>query len=770
MATDAQIQQLSNELISLTRIMRDMVDASSRTVAAQRANIVSSMEQQEEMEKFEKALRGNRKLTSQQEKLVKDAIALKKQEQKAEREYLKARNESIRADRNARTPEAEKQRLATLALGAQRRLQAAQAATQQATQGLGVSMSGLTKTTNLTSAALAWFGNTLAAQGKQLLAQNKANSGVVEGTGSLAMALFEQQNVALKYRMTGAEFAEISTKNRQMINAMGGSTLAFAQMTPTITRMQILTGDATEALRLTSEVATDFAKKGIRPTMDVMERYTDDLVQLQRRTGMSTRQAAEYFDAIASDVDSIDILRSARKEEREAILRSQRALVEQSIAAGMSAEQAQRAAKMLNSMVAAKPLDRLKQAARVRALSGAMGIAGGDDAANAIIAGKRATAEQREKANDFFQRAAGAMDQAAGQGLGGEIFATQLADKLGLEQYFGKDSPFSTTLGDTMKPAFADLKQAYVDASKDWGAQQVNWLADIWKQLTLILGGDHWGGVIASGITWIVSAIAGGKLVSALAGKVGNIMQGGKGILGRTGGAVATTVGEGAAGVGAAGAAGAGAAGAAGASKLARAGQLAKGVAITAAIAGVAGAGVDWAAGKAGVGGKQIDEDQDEANWQRASAWEKTQSAIPRLIEKLGSFAFLDNMANEARAERIAKETAYLDAKAADGAAQPKTGPASPEAQGEAIKKTAESSNEIKVATMATADRLAEQIKKMDSSNDFLKKIADLSERQIELSERQLVALTMTERERTDGTNRTNLRRDSKFGAQYNYV
>lgn len=760
MATDAQIQQLSNELVSLTRIMRDMVDASSRTVAAQRANIVSSMEQQEEMEKFEKALRGNRKLTTQQEKLVKDAIALKKQEQKAEREYLKARNESIRADRNARTPEIEKQRLATLALGAQRRLQAAQAATQQATQGLGVSMSGLTKTTNLTSAALAWFGNTLAAQGKQLLAQNKANSGVVEGTGSLAMALFEQQNVALKYRMTGAEFADISAKNRQMINAMGGSTLAFAQMTPTITRMQILTGDATEALRLTGEVATDFAKKGIRPTMDVMERYTDDLVQLQRRTGMSTRQAAEYFDAIASDVDSIDILRSARKEEREAILRSQRALVEQSIAAGMSAEQAQRAAKMLNSMVAAKPLDRLKQAARVRALSGAMGIAGGDDAANAIIAGKRATAEQREKANDFFQRAAGAMDQAAGQGLGGEIFATQLADKLGLEQYFGKDSPFSTTLGDTMKPAFADLKQAYVDASKDWGAQQVNWLADIWKQLNLILGGDHWGGVIASGITWIVSAVAGGKLVSALAGKVGGLMQGGKGILGRTGGAVATTVGEGVAG----------AAGAAGASRLARAGQLAKGAAITAAIAGVAGAGVDWAAGKAGAGGKDIDEDEDEANWQRASAWEKTQSAIPRLIEKLGSFAFLDNMANEARAERIAKETAYLDAKAADGAAQPKTGPASPEAQGEAIKKTAESSNEIKVATMATADRLAEQIKKMDSSNDFLKKIADLSERQIELSERQLVALTMTERERTDGMNRSNLRKDSKFGAQYNYV
>lgn len=86
-------------------------------------------------------------------------------------------------------------------------------------------------------------------------------------------------------------------------------------------------------------------------------------------------------------------------------------------------------------------------------------------------------------------------------------------------------------------------------------------------------------------------------------------------------------------------------------------------------LAGVAagGAAVDWVAGQFGVGkdaeGKplKIDEKQDEANWNRMSTWEKMQSGLARGIEKVGGAFFMDNMANQARSERIAKETAYLN-------------------------------------------------------------------------------------------------------------
>ena len=96
---------------------------------------------------------------------------------------------------------------------------------------------------------------------------------------------------------------------------------------------------------------------------------------------------------------------------------------------------------------------------------------------------------------------------------------------------------------------------------------------------------------------------------------------------------------------------------------------------------------------------------------------------------------------------------------------KPKADPAAEQA-----KKTADSNAEIKVATISSADSLAAQVKKMDSSNDILKKIADMTEKQLDLAERQLVALTMTDKERQSMDNKKNLRKDSKFGAQYNYV
>ena len=71
---------------------------------------------------------------------------------------------------------------------------------------------------------------------------------------------------------------------------------------------------------------------------------------------------------------------------------------------------------------------------------------------------------------------------------------------------------------------------------------------------------------------------------------------------------------------------------------------------------------VDAIAGAFGYGGKKIDEEQDDKNWERASLFEKIQSAPARGLEKIGSL-FGGNLANEARAERIKKETAYLDAK-----------------------------------------------------------------------------------------------------------
>ena len=89
-------------------------------------------------------------------------------------------------------------------------------------------------------------------------------------------------------------------------------------------------------------------------------------------------------------------------------------------------------------------------------------------------------------------------------------------------------------------------------------------------------------------------------------------------------------------------------------------GKFAKGAAIAAA----AGYVIDAGMGSMGVGKDvKIDEEADDRNWQKASTTEKMQSAIPRGIEKIGSLFFLDNLVKEAKAERITKETAYINSK-----------------------------------------------------------------------------------------------------------
>lgn len=88
------------------------------------------------------------------------------------------------------------------------------------------------------------------------------------------------------------------------------------------------------------------------------------------------------------------------------------------------------------------------------------------------------------------------------------------------------------------------------------------------------------------------------------------------------------------------------------------------GKALPFAAAGLALAGgnaIDSVASNFDVGGKEIDTKQDDSNWEKMSTLEKIQSGAARGIEKVGGFIGLDNMANEAKSQRIASETAYLE-------------------------------------------------------------------------------------------------------------
>ena len=140
------------------------------------------------------------------------------------------------------------------------------------------------------------------------------------------------------------------------------------------------------------------------------------------------------------------------------------------------------------------------------------------------------------------------------------------------------------------------------------------------------------------------------------------------------GGDTIKTAAAAAAGAGGAGAAGAGGGGDGGlglgdlAGLATGAGSMIKGAAkyaLPAAVMYGAGRAVDYGAGALGVGKDekgndlQVDTKADDSNWNRMSMLEKAQSGLARGIEKAGDFV-APNMANQARADRVKKESEYF--------------------------------------------------------------------------------------------------------------
>jgi hypothetical protein len=470
-------------------------------------------------------------------------------------------------------------------------------------------------------------------------------------------------------------------------------------------------------------------------------------------------------------------------------------MVQQAIAVGMTAEQAKEATKMLNKMVDAKPLDRLRQAAKIRALSGALGIAGGNEAADALIAGKRATAVQKQAIMQFGQNAANAMDQAARQGFGSEIVASQLMDKLDLDQYYGKGSPFSTTLGDKLANPIKELQASTVDASKSQLAK-LAYLADkAARQAELLTGGNHYLGVLVSTVELIAAMVIGGKLVSFGKNLLGEV-AGKLGLRGAAAGAAgeAAAVGEGvAAGAGGAteGATGAaeGVAGAAeGTSTAVTAlSTLSKAAKILGPLATV-GAGVyeGYQSYKEnGRTGEAVSTSVGTAagglagGWAGAGAGAAAGAFVGSIVPVIGTAvgAAVGGVFGGLGGGLFGARGGGKVGKAVGGKFDPEGKPVVPNPAAdekdpavEVAKRTADSNASIMTAVTSTADGIAAQLKKMDQQNTTLQSIADMTQRVIELNEKQLIALTMTEKERTDTNTRKTLRRNNKFGSQYNYV
>lgn len=524
MATSAEIQALTAQIQSLTASMQKLVQAQSNVIRD--VNVYSEKVDaaSEELDDLRERFKKQKNATVEQEKAQRRLIKAKEDEI-AQLKILKQEQTKLaqlrknRANMDATLYNEQAAQIRANINNARGNINRSKAEVNKQSQilnQLGNSAGKVTDRFYFLVSILGKVSGSLLNFNKTFMDATAASAGVIEettgnfdqGMGHWLMSL-NATGVASKTVL------EVMAKNRQMVNAMGGMVNTVKAVEGAMLDTRGLYGSQEEALRQNIGILSEFANKGVTPSIDALNAYNKDLDMMARMTGLSGSEMNAMINEISSDIDSMALLRAARTDEREAILANQRALLQNNIALGMTAKQAAEASKMLNKMVAQKPLERLKQAARMRAIGAAMGLGAESNAAAAEMM-KPKGQQNLEIINAFNVALAKQSGAAAQQGIIPEIQSSILVEKLGFEEVV---QTFDTNLGKTNQ-SLLHLRNDY-KSSSDSTIVAINYVADIafaiWNSLTD--GTAIWGAIldftrliatIPDGLTALGTTILGG--------------------------------------------------------------------------------------------------------------------------------------------------------------------------------------------------------------------------------------------------------------------
>lgn len=250
------------------------------------------------------------------------------------------------------------------------------------------------------------------------------------------------------------DYTELVAANRQAVLASGGLAKNFDILSAGQSRYFDLIGDLAGTTKFTQEQMSLLARSGIKPAVKDVNLLGKSFERARKLAGQTGAEFNASISDIIEDENTRARLQAATTAaQRRAIIQGTAARYAENLALGMTTKQAQEAAKALNKLAGQSPLERFKQAAKIQALGGALGVGGGAEAAAILRKGQRATDEERQQLQGYLSKMSNVLGKAATGPIGAEIFATTLSDKLGLQDLLGKNSPFNTTLAQEIAPS-----------------------------------------------------------------------------------------------------------------------------------------------------------------------------------------------------------------------------------------------------------------------------------------------------------------------------
>lgn len=514
--------------------------------------------------------------------------------------------------------------------------------------------------------------------------------------------------------MSADDFTTILQQNRTSVLAAGGKEATLGIMTETKDLYKgLMTLD--DQAKFAADQMSILTTAGIKPTKDTVKLLHDGFQSLQKTAGLTGPQ----FNAVMADMASAEgvqaALRAASSDaERQMILKNIATRVAENKAMGFTIEQATNLAKVQAKLASAGPMERFKRGIQMQMLGTAMGVEGGDRVRQIEMK----SAKNRSKADEqFLQQYYDKLSRQVSSGMQGNDFGTallteQLSNKLDPAQIAGENSPFNSSMASAAKVTNEATKSLgdVSTKSKDLVATLQELNSVLQKSLPGQVGNTVIGGLGST----LLEGAATGATIAGMSKWLGNKFPG-------MGGPTASPTG--------------------GATAGSRVGGMLKSVNKGGLLKGGAGAllglglsaggdvlkehGYDTAGGLADVLGT-------------SASYAGTGAMIGSVIPGLGTAG--GALVGGALGAGVGIYDNFFKDKTP---AQEQTSP----------------------DAMATA--LSKQVLQMEQNNDYLKNVSEATNKLVNLTEKMLTLLTMTEADRTKTSTRNKMLQNPGFSSQY---
>lgn len=235
------------------------------------------------------------------------------------------------------------------------------------------------------------------------------------------------------------DLVAIKTTYRQAALAATNGTEGFIERLQPLQRELVMyTGsmkDAAYAAAGITEISQSIGVSYGELSNSIIPDLFDSFKQMNSQIGMTGEEFAKMNKTLIEDTDVREQLMRMNQEQRKQHILNMNQQIASFQKMGYTADAAMDMAKRLNKVGTDSPMERMKKAAKIQALSGAYGLGSeGAEIARIMRKGGRATQDEKLRMKSLMGTVSKTVTDSMGQSLSAEMFGSRMLEQTGLKE------------------------------------------------------------------------------------------------------------------------------------------------------------------------------------------------------------------------------------------------------------------------------------------------------------------------------------------------